>query len=80
MLGFFLPILVYIFVGAMCGGVAADVRSDFAVLPLYGVRLVTDTLCLSCTGCCSVVVVSTPHLGNATLLWLRKDVSLSLLV
>ena len=26
-----------------CGGVAADVRSDFALLPLYGVRLVTDT-------------------------------------
>ena len=26
-----------------CGGVAADVRYDFALLPLYGVRLVTDT-------------------------------------
>ena len=25
-----------------CGGVAADVRYDFALLPLYGVRLVTD--------------------------------------
>ena len=24
-----------------CGGVAADVRYDFALLPLYGVRLVT---------------------------------------
>ena len=27
-----------------CGGVAADVRFDFALLPLYGVRLVTDIL------------------------------------
>ena len=27
-----------------CGGVAADVRSDFAFLPLYGVRLVTDSM------------------------------------
>ena len=26
-----------------CGGVAADVRYDFALLPLYGGRLVTDT-------------------------------------
>ena len=36
---------VYIFVVAMCGGVDADVRSDFALLPLYGVRLVTYVLC-----------------------------------
>ena len=28
-----------------CGGVAADVRYGFALLPLYGVRLVTDTAC-----------------------------------
>ena len=28
-----------------CGGVAADVRYDFALLPLYGVRLVTYILC-----------------------------------
>ena len=27
-----------------CGGVAADVRYDFALLPLYGVRLVTYIL------------------------------------
>ena len=28
-----------------CSGVAADVRSAFALLPLYGVRLVTDIFC-----------------------------------
>ena len=34
-------ILVYIFVVAICGGFDADLRYDFALLPLYGVRLVT---------------------------------------
>ena len=29
-----------------CGGVAADVCYVFALLPLYGVRLVTDTILL----------------------------------
>ena len=32
---------MYIFVVAMCGGFDADLRYDFALLPLYGVRLVT---------------------------------------
>ena len=31
-----------------CGGVAADVRYDFALLPLYGVRLVTYILNVVC--------------------------------
>ena len=31
LLGFFLPVLVYIFVVAMCGGVDADVRSEVAL-------------------------------------------------
>ena len=39
-----MPVLVYIFVVALCGGVDADLRYDFALLPLYGVRLVTYIL------------------------------------
>ena len=53
--GFFLPVLVLAFVVAMCGVFYADVRSDFALLPLYRVRLVTDTPTILCFAPLSIV-------------------------
>lgn len=38
-----LQTMLFSFVVAVCGGVDADVYSVFALLPLYGVRLVIDT-------------------------------------
>ena len=42
--GFSCRFLCFFFVVALCGGFDADLRYDFALLPLYGVRLVTYIL------------------------------------
>ena len=47
---------MYIFVVAMCGGFDADLRYDFALLPLYGVRLVTYVSCF-CLGWVAIVLI-----------------------